>query len=137
MPSKYDTIREASVESCKICEEAKVKISDLQAQVRKLTADKSALQGRVNSLTVKHSPRIIDLKKPFYRIQPSLTTGCPICMTPLYIPGTEEGTIRRRSSKDEVACAGKKWWNPWALCIDTAHLHRYCSWCHAKWVEYP
>lgn len=127
MTSRYDLIKD-----CPACESLREELSQAKDTIANLTA---GLQSRTQELEAlaPGTPKKLDLSK-LLPYQDSEKAKCPLCRT-LILTQNESGNYHRRSDEDDLACQGRKWWQLWKSCPRTAHIHRHCYWCGARWFE--
>lgn len=141
-PTKYDLIRKGDF-SCSRCVEREEEFQSLaeqhHAKIGEITvahrAEVKKLRNQIADLEKpENATPPVDVTQPFPRQSPD-TARCVVCKYyRLYTRGTGNNWTKR-SEHDERFCSGKRWWRP--KCPVMAHIHRYCDFCRAKWIEMP
>lgn len=128
MTSRYDLIKD-----CQTCASLRDELDLANDTIANL---KAGLQSKTQELEalVPGKPRQLDLSKLQPYQEDSGKARCLLCKVRLFTRNAA-GNYNRKSLSDDRACSGRKWWQLWSACPRTAHIHRHCYWCDAKWFE--
>lgn len=142
--------RHSMIKGCESCERLQDEVNTLKEEAARFREEvfnltlakktyQTANESLVEKLAKQADPPPLDLSKPFrhQRQERQDASKCPLCQVFLYKAAIEPGRIVRQSDKDERFCSGRSWWAFWSNCPKTAHLHRHCYWCNARWMEAP